>query len=94
MRFAEPSAAPANTPKVSEDEPCSLSACDSHKDTLAACLVDQLGTPVEYRNISNTPAGHRQLVDWAQTQNAARMAIEGSGAGAAPRPKPIRSTRW
>ena len=52
---------------------------DSHKDTLAACLVDHLGTPVEYRNISNTPAGHRQLVDWAQTQNAARMAIEGSG---------------
>ena len=52
---------------------------DSHKDTLAACLVDHLGTPLEYRNISNTPAGHRQLVDWAQTQNAARMAIEGSG---------------
>ena len=31
---------------------------DSHKDTLAACLVDHLGTPLEYRNISNTPAGH------------------------------------
>ena len=45
---------------------------DSHKDTLAACLVDHLGTPLEYRNISNTPAGHRQLVDWAQTQNAAQ----------------------
>ena len=52
---------------------------DSHKDTLAAGLVDHLGTPLEYRNISNTPAGHRQLVDWAQTQNAARVAIEGSG---------------
>ncbi len=52
---------------------------DSHKDTLAAYLVDHLGTPVEYRNIPNTPNGHRQLVDWAQTHNAARVAIERSG---------------
>ena len=52
---------------------------DSHKDTLAAYLVDHLGTPVEYRNIANTPNGHRQLVDWAQTHNAVRVAIEGSG---------------
>ena len=52
---------------------------DSHKDTLSACLVDHLGTPLEYRTIANTPAGHRQLVDWAQTTNAAKVAVEGSG---------------
>ena len=52
---------------------------DSHKDTLSACLVDHLGTALEYRTIANTPAGHRQLVDWAQNCNAARVAVEGSG---------------
>ena len=52
---------------------------DSHKDTLSACLVDHLGTPLEYRDIANTPQGHRQLVDWAQTTNVVRVAVEGSG---------------
>ena len=52
---------------------------DSHKDTLSACLVDHLGTALEYRTIANTPAGHRQLVSWAQNCNAARVAVEGSG---------------
>ncbi len=51
---------------------------DSHKDTLSACLVDHLGTALEYRSIPNTPAGHRQLIDWAHT-TAARVAVEGSG---------------
>ena len=50
---------------------------DSHKDTLSACLVDHLGTALEYRTIANTPAGHRQLVSWAQNCNAARVAVEG-----------------
>ena len=40
---------------------------DSHKDTLSACLVDHLGTSLEYRTIANTPAGHRQLVSWRIT---------------------------
>ena len=53
---------------------------DSHKDTLAACLVDELGVPLEYRTIANTPAGHRELVGWAQTTDVARVAVEGSGA--------------
>ena len=52
---------------------------DSHKDTLSACLVDHLGTALEYRSIPNTPAGHGQLIDWAHTTTAARVAIEGSG---------------
>ena len=52
---------------------------DSRKDTLSACLVDHLGTALEYRTIPNTPAGHRRLVDWAQTTRAATVAVEGSG---------------
>ena len=52
---------------------------DSHKDTLSACLVDRLGTALEYRTIRNTPAGHRELVSWAQTTKASRVAVEGSG---------------
>ena len=52
---------------------------DSHKSTLSVCLVDHLGTALEYRSIANTPAGHRHLVDWAQTTKAARVAVEGSG---------------
>ena len=74
----EASAAP-KTPQNWRIEPCWLSACDSHKDTLSACLVDHLGTALEYRTIANTPTGHRQLIDWAHTTNAARVAVEGSG---------------
>ncbi len=48
---------------------------DSHKDTLAACVVDDLGVPLEYRGIPNTAEGHRELVDWAQV----RHPVEGSG---------------
>ncbi|MCY4649753.1 MAG: transposase [bacterium] len=42
-------------------------------------MVDHLGTSLEYRTIANTPAGHRQLVSWAQNCNVARVAVEGSG---------------
>ena len=42
-------------------------------------MVDHLGAPLEYRNIANTPAGHRELVRWAQTTDAAKVAVEGSG---------------
>ncbi len=52
---------------------------DSHKDTLAACVVDHLGAPLEYRSFPNTAAAHRELVDWAQTPHPVRVAIEGSG---------------
>jgi transposase len=37
---------------------------DSHKDTLAACLVDQTGRPHAQASFANTPAGHRQLATW------------------------------
>ena len=34
---------------------------DTHKDSLAACLVDELGTPLDERTFSNDPGGHRAL---------------------------------
>lgn len=53
---------------------------DSHTDTLAGCVVDHLGAALECRNIANTAAGHRELVDWAQAWHPVRVAVEGSGA--------------
>ena len=73
----------STAPAIASDEwemnQCSRFGIDSHTDTVAACVVDHLGASVEYRSIANTPAGHRELVDWAQTTDAARVAVEGSG---------------
>ena len=52
---------------------------DSHKDTLAGCLIDAAGRPLEHRSIANTALGHRELVNWAQGASVGRVAIEGSG---------------
>lgn len=52
---------------------------DSHKDTLAGCLIDQTGRAIEERSFANTPDGHARMVSWAQTSDADRVAIEGSG---------------
>ena len=40
----------------------------AHKDTLAACAVDDVGRVLEHCSFANTPAGHAELV-----------AVEGSG---------------
>jgi transposase len=61
---------------------------DSHKATLACCLVDELGNPLEERTFANDPAGHRALVEWSRSLAAGvRIGIEGSGSfgGAASR---------
>ena len=79
MRFTEPSAAPNKAPIRRLENQMLVIGIDSHKDTLSACLVDHLGTALEYRSIPNSPAGHRHLIDWAHTINAARVAVEGSG---------------
>lgn len=52
---------------------------DSHKDTLAGCLIDDQGRPLEHRTIANTPAGHHDLIDWATAADAGRVGVEGSG---------------
>jgi transposase len=60
---------------------------DSHKDTLAACLVDQTGRRLAAAGFPNTPAGHRQLATWLDRHGpVGRVGIEGGanlGAGLA-----------
>jgi transposase len=60
---------------------------DTHKDTLAACVVDALGMPRAERIFDNDPAGHRALLDWASAADPdAVIGVEGSasfGASAA-----------
>ena len=52
---------------------------DSHKDTLAGCLTDDAGRPVEHRSIPNCADGHAELVAWAHTVGVELVGIEGSG---------------
>lgn len=52
---------------------------DSHKDTLAGCLVTSSGEAIEHRSIANDGAGHAELVAWASAADVQRVGIEASG---------------
>ena len=52
---------------------------DTHKDTLAACAVDDAGRALEHRSFANTPAGHAELACWVTRHEAMLVAMEGSG---------------
>ena len=60
---------------------------DTHKDSLAACVVDELGNPVAERTFANAPDAHAELWAWVRgIDPAATVGIEGSaryGAAAA-----------
>jgi len=60
---------------------------DSHKDTLAVCLVDQTGRCLAAASFANAPAGHHQLAAWLDRHGpVARVGVEGGanlGAGLA-----------
>src|ERR1700693_3345388 len=52
---------------------------DTHKDTLAACLVDGLGMARDEREFPNDPAGHAAFAAWVTGLDApVRVGIEGS----------------
>lgn len=52
---------------------------DTHKASLAACLVDGLGQALEERTFGNHPAGHAELLAWAgAVAPEALVGIEGS----------------
>lgn len=51
---------------------------DTHKDSLAACLVDGLGMAIDERTFGNDPAGHRALLRWLDDGPATLVGIEGS----------------
>ena len=74
---------------------------DSHKDTLAGCLIDADERVVEHRDVPNSAHGHAELVTWAQTAGVERVGIEGSGsrgrattAGPRRRPSSRRAQPW
>jgi transposase len=60
---------------------------DSHKDTLAACLVDQTGRRLAAASVPNTLAGHHQLAAWLDRHGpVGRVGVKGGanlGAGLA-----------
>ena len=58
---------------------------DTHKATLAACVVDELGLPLAEATFANDPAGHRALAAWAgAVAPGGLIGLEGSaGFGAA-----------
>jgi transposase len=60
---------------------------DSHKDSLAACLVDQTGAQLAAATFLNTPDGHGDLLAWlGLSGQLTRAGIEGAanlGAGMA-----------
>jgi transposase len=60
---------------------------DTHKDSLAACAVDELGAVLGEASFANDPAGHADLAAWAaRVAPGARLGFEGSstfGAAAA-----------
>jgi transposase len=57
---------------------------DTHKKTLAACLVDELGTALDERTFGNDPGGHAAFLDWASASPEARIGVEGSSSFGAP----------
>lgn len=53
---------------------------DSHKETVAACAVDELGAELATAIFPNTNAGHRALLGWAHRRGKVSLfGIEGSG---------------
>jgi transposase len=51
---------------------------DTHKDSLAACRVDELGAALDERTFANEPAGHRAVLAWIDDGPATIVGIEGS----------------
>jgi transposase len=60
---------------------------DTHKDSLACCLIDDLGIPLDERTIPNDPSGHARLTAWVRSlEPVPVVGLEGSssfGAAAA-----------
>jgi transposase len=52
---------------------------DTHKATLAACAIDDLGRPISEATFDNDPAGHVAFIAWARSvAPEATIGIEGS----------------
>lgn len=63
-----------------------VAGIDTHKATLAACVIDDVGLIAAERTFSNDPTGFTALLDWIHEHHVERIGLEGSagyGAGAA-----------
>ncbi|MGZ6268622.1 MAG: IS110 family RNA-guided transposase [Candidatus Limnocylindrales bacterium] len=68
---------------------------DTHKATLAACQVDELGAVVAERTFDNDPAGHRAFLDWAgRTGLETVVGVEGSASFGAPIARVLAAAGW
>ena len=54
---------------------------DTHKSSLAVCIVDELGRQLAVESFANDPRGHRRLHAWVSRAGAGerRFGIESSG---------------
>ena len=70
---------------------------DTHKATLAACAVDELGRAIGEATFANDPAGHVAFIAWARSiAPEATIGIEGSssfGAHRSPGPSSAPDSR-
>lgn len=57
---------------------------DTHKRTLAACAVDDLGAVLAERTFGCDPDGLAELVRWARSLTPGRIGVEGSASYGAP----------
>ena len=58
---------------------------DTHKATLAACAIDELGKPLAEATFANDPGGHVAFIAWAtSTAPEATISVEGSASFGAP----------
>lgn len=58
---------------------------DTHKATLAACAIDEIGRVIGEATFANDPAGHRAFIAWARSVAPdALIGIEGSSSFGAP----------
>ncbi len=58
---------------------------DTHKATLAACAIDELGRPIGEATFANDPPGHDAFIAWARSiAPEVTIGIEGSSSFGAP----------
>jgi transposase len=66
---------------------------DTHKDSLAACAVDDLGAVLAEATFANDPAGHAELAAWAsRVAPGARLGFEGSSSYGAAAARALEAT--
>jgi transposase len=67
------------------EEPMTAIGIDTHKATLAACAIDDLGRTLGEATFANDPAGHGAFIVWARSiAPDATIGIEGSSSFGAP----------